>query len=568
MKRIIMAIIFVLLTFIGVTFVVSAILLNSDKILNSFSIISVDNVSHFFAINFEKVKAANYYEIVVYNENNEEVFSEKVDKTNININLDRINYNVKYKIVIYAYDKLGDSVAVLNPYVFTYSEPTFSDENDLIMNDKDYKLLIDGNLQKKNYLIRISDNGYKLIEEKLTANEYIIDKKYYKGLEQKLDVEIIDGITSIDKTTLYNNMSPISDVAIKTPGNDSTLNYNDVTLIYEGGKNATKYLIQIYKDNHLIKESEVKKNKCVISSDLFEKAANYKIKINAKYKDYNEYTKSSEVQFKMNEKDTLKPVYINFSPKYIKPGTGIILNNPNSDGTIYYTTNGEDPISNGTKYTEPIMVNASMVLKAVVMEPNKNNSIVQTIDINVGTKDIYSVYLSPSNQEGNYGVPKTGYRNEMLEMNDLTNYIEKRLQQHGVKVYRNSSYGNINLWVSDSKYYGVDLHLAIHSNASTDHQSYGVETWINEESSKSYNLAHLLQNALYGIYYNENLEANRNVKYANGSLGEVNDEYVPFGILLEIAHHDYEKDAYWIMQNKELIANMIAETILRYFGII
>lgn len=568
MKRIIMAIIFVLLTFIGVTFVVSAILLNSDKILNSFNIISVDNVSHFFAINFEKVKAANYYEIVVYNENNEEVFSEKVDTTNININLDRIKYNVKYKIVIYAYDKLGDSVAVLNPYVFTYTEPTFSDENDLIMNDKDYKLLIDGNLQKKNYLIRISDNGYKLIEEKLTANEYIIDKKYYKGLEQKLDVEIIDGITSIDKTTLYNNMSPISDIAIITPGNDSTLNYNDVTLIYEGGKNATKYLIQIYKDNHLIKESEVKKNKCVISSDLFEKAANYKIKISAKYKDYNEYTKSSEVQFKMNEKDTLKPVYLNFSPKYIKPGTGIILNNPNSDGTIYYTTNGEDPISNGTKYTEPIMVNASMVLKAVVMEPNKNNSIVQTFDINVGTKDIYSVYLSPSNQEGNYGVPKTGYRNEMLEMNDLTNHIEKRLQQHGVKVYRNSSYGNINLWVSDSKYYGVDLHLAIHSNASTDHQSYGIETWINEEASKSYSLAHLLQNALYGIYYNEDLEANRGVKYANGSLGEVNDEYVPFGILLEIAHHDLEKDAYWIIQNKELIANTIAETILKYFGIL
>ena len=41
-----------------------------------------------------------------------------------------------------------------------------------------------------------------------------------------------------------------------------------------------------------------------------------------------------------------------------------------------------------------------------------------------------------------------------------------------------------------------------------------------------------------------------------------------FGILLEIAHHDYEKDAYWIMQNKELIANTIADTILKYFGII
>ena len=239
--------------------------------------------------------------------------------------IEKINYNAKYKIVIYAYDKLSDSIAVLNPYIFTYSEPTFSEENNLVMNnDENYKLIINGNLHKKNYLIRISDNGYKLVEEKLTTNEYMINKKYYKDLEQKLDIEIIDGITSIDKITLYNKMSPISNIVIKTPENDSTLNFNDVTLIYEGGENATKYLIQIYKDNHLIKEAEVKKNKCIISAELFEKAANYKIKINAMYKDYNDYTKSGEVQFKMNEKDTLKPVYLNVSPKYIKLDTKLI----------------------------------------------------------------------------------------------------------------------------------------------------------------------------------------------------------------------------------------------------
>ena len=56
MKRIIITIIFVLITFISVTFAVSAILLNSDKILNSFSIISVDNVSHFFAIFLKELK--------------------------------------------------------------------------------------------------------------------------------------------------------------------------------------------------------------------------------------------------------------------------------------------------------------------------------------------------------------------------------------------------------------------------------------------------------------------------------------------------------------------------------
>ena len=49
--------------------------------------------------------------------------------------MEKINYNAKYKIVIYAYDKLSDSIAVLNPYIFTYSEPTFSEENNLVMNN-------------------------------------------------------------------------------------------------------------------------------------------------------------------------------------------------------------------------------------------------------------------------------------------------------------------------------------------------------------------------------------------------------------------------------------------------
>ncbi len=569
MRRIIIAITSILLTFIGVTFAVSAIILNSDKILNSFSIISVDNVSSNFTVNFEKVKAAKYYDVVVYNEDNIEIFSKTVYKTNVMIELNRIEYDSKYKMVIYAYDKLGDSISVVNPYTFTYTEPTFSSDNSLVLNDdEDYKLIIDGNLTKKNYLIRLSDNGYKLKEEKITTNEYVINKSFFAGLEQKLDIEIIDGVTSIDSISLYNKISPVSDITITSPANGNILDYNDVSLIYNGGDNATQFLVQIYKGKDLIRETTVRKNRCVISSDLFEKAESYKIKINAKYKDYEDYTKTSEVEFTMNEKDTLKPTYINFNPKYVKSGSNIVINNPNPDGNIYYTTNGSDPMTNGIKYTGPLVVNENMLLKTIIMEPNKNNSIISEYDINVGIKDKYSVYLSPSNQDGNFGVRSTGYTNEMKEMNDLSNYIEKRLKSAGVKVYRNSSFGNINLWTSDSKYYGVDLHLAIHSNASTGHNIYGIETWINEESSKTYSLAHLIQNALINIYYNEEPEANRGVKYANGSLGEVNELAVPFGILLEIAHHDYEKDAAWIMQNKELIANTISDTILKYFGIL
>ena len=67
------------------------------------------------------------------------------------------------------------------------------------------------------------------------------------------------------------------------------------------------------------------------------------------------------------------------------------------------------------------------------------------------------------------------------------------------------------------------------------------------------------------IYYTD--DGNRGVKYANGAIGEANDAFVPFGLLVEVAYHDNVNDAKWIMENKKIIGNTIAYSILKYFGI-
>ena len=556
------------LTFIIVTFVMSIFIINSNKILTSFNIINVTNVSTNFNIKFEKSKAAEYYDLVLYNENNFPIYTKQSENNLINADFSMVEYDKKYKIVIYAYDKLGDSIAVNNPYTFKYLEPTFSKKNDLILdNDKDYKLLILGDLTKKDYKIALYDNKYKIKEEKLNTKEYIIDKKYYQDLSQKLDVKILDGLNTISTISLYNNTSPVTDITITSPSNGNIIDYKDVILTYEGGDNATEFVVSIYNDDQLVKKTKVTKNRCIVSSEIFKKAEKYNITINANYKDYEEYTKSASVTFQMNEKSTLKPTYINKNPKYIKEGTNLIIKNPNIDGTIYYTIDGTDPTTNGIEYTKPLKITKNLTLKTVIKEEKKNNSIISEYNLNIGAKETYSVYLSPSNQDRNIGVREVGYTNEMVEMNDLANYIEKNLKDNNVKVYRNSPYGNINLWTADSRYYGVDLHLAVHSNASTNHNQFGVETWVNEEASKSYNLANLIQDSIFSIYRTDEEGANRGVKYANGAFGEVNDLYVPFGILVEVAHHDNKEDAKWIMDNKPKIAKAISDAIIDYFGI-
>ncbi len=541
-------------------------IINSDDFLKSFKIINVSNISTKYHIEFEKTKSAVDYEIIVYDEDSNIIANEKTNENIIDINMSNLKYDSKYKMLIYAYDKLGASITVKNPYEFTYTEPTFSKDNNLVLeNNEDYTLYIDGNLESKNYEIGLFDGETLITKESIKTNEYVIKQKYFNGLNQVLTVKLFDGDNVINTINLYSNLSPISDIAIVSPQNDALLDYQDVPLTFTGGDNASNYTLEIYKDGILIKSVSLTQNRAIISSEFFMKDNKYTFKIKASYLDYTSYSKETTVNFQMKEKATLLPAYINSNPNYIKENSYLTISNPNEGGTIYYTLDGSEPNENSSIYKEPIQIKNNMTLKTIVKEDKYYDSVISTFNLNVENKTEYKVYLSPSNQTGNLGVKSVGYTNEEKEMNDLSNYIEKRLKENNVKVYRNNPNGNINLWVADSKYYGADLHIAIHSNASTDHTSKGVETWINEQTSDTYSLANMIQSDLLNIYYDKE-NGNRGVKYSNGALGET--RMPKFGILVEVAHHDYEEDAKWIMDNKELIGNTIADSILKYFGII
>lgn len=543
-------------------------IVNSDDFLKSFKITNLTNVNTKYHLEYEKTTNATVYEVIIYDESSEIIFNEKTTENVVDFDLNNLRYDEKYKLVIYAYDKNGESISVKNPYEFTYTEPSFSKDNNLVLdNNEDYTLYIDGELNKdnKNYQIGLYDNNILIYKEEIKDNEYIIKQKYFNGLTQTLTVKLFDNDTEINSITLYSNTSPISDITIVSPQNNALLDYQDVPLTFTGGDNATEYILEIFKDDILIKEVSLNQNRAIISSEFFVKDNNYTFKIKAKYLDYESYSKEATVSFKMKEKETLLPVYINKDSNYVKENSYITLNNPNSKGTIYYTLDGTDPNETSLVYENPILIKENTTIKTIIKEDKSYDSPVSTYNLNIGNKTDYKVYLSPSNQDGNLGVKSVGYTNEEKEMNDLSNYIEKRLKDYNIKVYRNNPNGNINLWVADSRYYGADLHIAIHSNASTNHTSKGIETWINDQTSDTYSLANMIQSDLMNIYYDKE-NGNRGVKYSNGALGET--RMPKFGILVEVAHHDYLEDAKWIMDNKELIGNTIADSILKYFGII
>ena len=568
MKRIIITIISLIIFFIVATFTVAFFITNNSNFLTNFKFINVNNIGLNYYVYYEKVKVATHYEILVYDNDNKIIYKEDTKNNSATIKLQDLNYDESYKIIVIAYDKDGNKKSIKEPYTFIWNELSFSDTNLIVMdNNNDYTLDFVGNYKNKKYKLNISKNN--IFQEQIDINDetYTIKNNLFKDEPCYYTLEIVENSKIICTLKIYNLISPISDIKFTNPNNGDMMNYDDVPISFTGGDNASNYILELYRDDKLIRRKEIKEKNVILSSNLFDKKSSYKVKIIASYYDYIDYSKMNEIEFTINSKETLKPVYTNYKTNYIKKGTKIKLLNNDKNAKIYYTMDGTEPSEFSNLYDNEITINKDTVIKAIAIEEKKNNSIISEFNFKTGNKNTYKVYLSASNQNNNLGVSEVGYTNEKKEMNDLTNYIEKRLNSYGVKTYRNE-FGDINRWTQDSTYLGVDLHLAIHSNASEEHTSYGIETWVHNETSNTYSLAQNLQNNLFDIYYNkEDTLANRGVKYANGSLAEVNPSYTPCGILIEVAHHDYLNDAKWIMENKERIGNNIADTILEYWQI-
>ena len=86
-------------------------------------------------------------------------------------------------------------------------------------------------------------------------------------------------------------------------------------------------------------------------------------------------------------------------------------------------------------------------------------------------------------------------------------------------------------------------------------------------SSPSFAIASNIYENLWQIYDGkDNKDYKRGIKYARGSLGEANDDFVRCGSLIEIAYHDEEHDALWVVNHVREIGENLAQTIISYYN--
>ncbi len=172
-----------------------------------------------------------------------------------------------------------------------------------------------------------------------------------------------------------------------------------------------------------------------------------------------------------------------------------------------------------------------------------------------------SIYLSPSTQEFN---PYVTGGNEEYYMNLIADAMEPYLYASGISFTRNTPEMTAASSIAASNAGNYDLHLALHSNASSQSsgKARGAEVYYYPTSMNGRRAAEIIANNLEMIY-----PLPQNVKTVpTTSLGEIRRTKAP-AVLIEYAYHDNVEDAQWIMNNIDNIARNTVLSLTDYFAI-
>lgn len=183
------------------------------------------------------------------------------------------------------------------------------------------------------------------------------------------------------------------------------------------------------------------------------------------------------------------------------------------------------------------------------------------------------IYLSPSTQNKNIYYDK--FHTEEQVMNMITDKIEQILSQFTVVVYRGHRDLPTTERVLIANQLEVDYYLTIHSNAGGGKGCevfYQVGT--NHEAHvnlKSKDYAAKLNRDFSSITLLNSNELDRGIKFKKFSDGrdynhELRSLMIPAN-LIEVEFHDTKEGCQWILDNIDLIALKIAESIVSIFSL-
>ena len=170
------------------------------------------------------------------------------------------------------------------------------------------------------------------------------------------------------------------------------------------------------------------------------------------------------------------------------------------------------------------------------------------------------IYLSPSNQSGNKFV--TGNTNEGAVWNEIANKLKTLLSAYDCDVQVAKVSQNLTTRAENAKAWGADVYIAMHSNAAgtANKGARGVEVYYDpNKGAKTKALATAILDELKTMFVSRGLKTST----------KLIDCYRPVmpSVIGECGFHDNASDAALILNNKDKIAQLYCNAIVKYLSL-
>ena len=170
------------------------------------------------------------------------------------------------------------------------------------------------------------------------------------------------------------------------------------------------------------------------------------------------------------------------------------------------------------------------------------------------------IYLSPSNQTGNKFI--TGNTTEGAVWNDIAKRLQTKLADYDCEVMLCKMSQTLAARAAEALAWGADVYIAMHSNAAgkANKGARGVEVYY--DPSKGTKTKELAQDVLDQL---KTLFTSRGLKQSSKLI----DCYKPAmpSIIGECGFHDNEADAKLILNNKDKIAQLYCNALVKYLSL-
>lgn len=167
------------------------------------------------------------------------------------------------------------------------------------------------------------------------------------------------------------------------------------------------------------------------------------------------------------------------------------------------------------------------------------------------------IYVSPSSQtENKYLVGDT---NEAVQCRKIAVKLVEALERCGFEAMTNTT-GDMYARTAESNKWGADLHLPIHTNAYNKKVA-GTRIYCHDTVGEGYKASKAIMATLKPITPGSSDSIN-----ARDNLYEINKAKAPVAYI-EVAFHDHEIEAPWIIENTEAIAEAICKGVCNHYGV-